>query len=114
MFQPCRQRGAPPSFHASKVSFGSTSEVPAREWEVRFALNHGHRQPDLSGPKSANRRNPGNSAQVRNEAKPGDNEIAFAKMFRFEATRPVCELVFCTALLVAPSVRPCSAPDVRA
>jgi len=28
-----------------------------RNWEVRFALNNGHRQPDLSGPKSAiNRR----------------------------------------------------------
>jgi hypothetical protein len=24
-----------------------------RNWEVRFALNNGHRQPDLSGPKSA-------------------------------------------------------------
>ena len=35
------------------VCFGSTSEVPARKWEVRFTLNNGHRQPDLSGPKSA-------------------------------------------------------------
>jgi len=25
-----------------------------RNWEVRFALNNGHRQPDLLGPKSAN------------------------------------------------------------
>jgi len=24
-----------------------------RNWEVRFALNNGHRQPDLLGPKSA-------------------------------------------------------------
>ena len=33
---------------------GSNSEVPARNWEVRFALSNGHRLPGLSGPKSAN------------------------------------------------------------
>jgi hypothetical protein len=36
-----------------KVSFGSNSEVPARNWEVRFALRNGHHLPDLRGPKSA-------------------------------------------------------------
>jgi len=34
--------------------YGSNSEVPARNWEVRFALSNGHRLPGLSGPKSAN------------------------------------------------------------
>jgi hypothetical protein len=34
---------------------GSNSEVPARNWEVRFALRNGHCLPGLSGPKSANR-----------------------------------------------------------
>src|SRR5712671_3218820 len=31
-------------------STASNSEVGVRNWEVRFALNNGHRQPDLSGP----------------------------------------------------------------
>jgi hypothetical protein len=40
-----------------------------RNWEVRFALNNGHRQPDLSGPKSADivgqkSNNPKNLAKV--------------------------------------------------
>jgi len=35
-----------------------------RNWEVRFALNNGHRQPDRSGPKSAN----SGYARVRGDA----------------------------------------------
>ena len=36
--------------------YRSNSEVRARNWEVRFTLKNRHRQPGLSGPKSANRR----------------------------------------------------------
>jgi hypothetical protein len=32
---------------------GSNSEVRARNWAVRFTLKNRHRQPGLSGPKSA-------------------------------------------------------------
>ncbi len=32
---------------------GQNSEIRTLKWEVRIALNNGHRQPDLSGPKSA-------------------------------------------------------------
>jgi len=39
---------------ALDIRVGSNSEVPARNWEVRFALSNGHRLPGLSGPKSAN------------------------------------------------------------
>src|SRR6266446_10148027 len=39
------------------VRVGSKSEVRMLNREVGFALNNGHRQPGLSGPKSANRRN---------------------------------------------------------
>ncbi len=41
---------------AAQFRNGSNSEVCVRNWEVRSALNNGHRQPDLSGPKSANER----------------------------------------------------------
>jgi hypothetical protein len=42
--------------HPSMSARGSNSEVWVRNWEVRFALNNGHRQPDLSGPKRARTR----------------------------------------------------------
>jgi hypothetical protein len=35
------------------ISTLPNSEVWVRNWEVRFALNNRHRQPDLSGPESA-------------------------------------------------------------
>ena len=35
------------------VRFGSNAEVRAGNRTVRFALKNGHRQPGLSGPKSA-------------------------------------------------------------
>ena len=35
------------------VSYGSNSEVRAGNREVGYALNNGHRQPSLSGPRSA-------------------------------------------------------------
>ena len=38
---------------AHDVCIGSNSEVQARNWGVRFTLKNRHRQPGLSGPKSA-------------------------------------------------------------
>jgi hypothetical protein len=40
-------------------ALGSNSEVRARNWAVRFTLKNRHRQPGLSGPKSANDRDRG-------------------------------------------------------
>ncbi len=46
-----RRHGAKPPPH---VRSGSNSEVRARSLAVRFTLKNRHRQPGLSGPKSAN------------------------------------------------------------
>ena len=53
MFQPCPATWSTPFLPCVQVSFGSNSEVRARNWTVRFTLKNRRRQPGLSGPKSA-------------------------------------------------------------
>jgi hypothetical protein len=54
---------------AANVSVGSKSEVGARNREISFALSlkNRHRQPGLSGPKSANERGYSITSSARGE-----------------------------------------------